>query len=252
MGGKWRGALVPVLLIAVWEAGGRAGLLPSDTMSRPSAALAAGWEALIDGSLLLATVETFHAAIAGLGIGTLIGVAVGLPLGLSPLAEAVVGPTLDALRPVPSLALLPLALLIFGFGARMEIMVVAFACAWPVLIVTISAVRGIEPRLIEVSRMLELSRLRCIARIVLPAALARIGVGIRVAAGIALIVAVTTEIILNPRGLGYGMIVAAQSLRPDLMWADLVWVGVVGFGFDALLRWIERTWLARYGTLAAP
>ncbi len=63
----------------------------------------------------------------------------------------------------------------------------------------------------------------------------------RVSAGIALIVAVTTEIILNPRGLGYGMIVASQSLRPDLMWAELVWVGLVGLGFDALLRWIERT-----------
>jgi NitT/TauT family transport system permease protein len=163
--------------------------------------------------------------------------------------EAVVGPTLDTIRPVPSLALLPLALLIYGFGARMEIMVVAFACTWPVLIVTISAVRGIEPRLIEVSRMLEMGRFAVMRRIVLPAVVARIGVGIRVAAGIALIVAVTVEIVLNPRGLGYGMMVASQSLRPDLMWADLLWVGVVGFSFDASLRWIERNWLAHYATV---
>jgi ABC-type nitrate/sulfonate/bicarbonate transport system permease component len=250
MARRWQGALVPIALIVLWELGARAGILPSDTMSSPSAALAAGWEALADGSLPIATIETFHTALAGLALGTLIGVAVGLPVGLSPLAEAVVGPTLDALRPVPSLALLPLALLIYGFGARMEIMVVSFACTWPVLVVTIAAVRGIEPRLIEISRMLEMSRLRCMARIVLPAALARIGVGVRVSAGIALIVAVTTEIILNPRGLGYDIIVASQSLRPDLMWADLVWVGLVGFGFDALLRWIERTWLARYATAA--
>jgi NitT/TauT family transport system permease protein len=134
----------------------------------------------------------------------------------------------------------------------MEIMVVAFACTWPVLIVTLSAVRGIDRRLIEIARMLELSWPRAMIRIVLPAALGRIGVGVRVAAGIALIVAVTTEIVLNPRGLGYDMMIAAQSLRPSLMWAELFWVGLVGFAFDAVLRWIDRTWLARYATVTGP
>jgi ABC-type nitrate/sulfonate/bicarbonate transport system permease component len=239
------------MLILLWELGARTGVLPPDTMSSPSAALAAWWGTFSDGSLLLATVETFQTALGGLAIGTAIGVALGAPLGLSPMLEAVAGPTLDTLRPIPSLALLPLALLIFGFGARMEIMVVAFACTWPVLIVTVSAVRGIDKRLIEVARMLEMSRLRAIVRIVMPAALGRIGVGVRVAAGIALVVAVTTEIVLNPRGLGYGMIVASQSLHPDLMWAELFWVGLVGFAFDYLLRHIERTWLARYSAAAA-
>ena len=249
MTGRWRGLVLPIVLIAAWELGSRLGILPVDTMSRPSAAAAAGWEALGDGTLLQATLETFHTALGGLALGAAIGIALGLPIGLSPMLEAVVGPTLDTIRPVPSLALLPLALLIYGFGARMEIMVVAFACTWPVLIVTISAVRGIEPRLIEVSRMLEMGRFAVMRRIVLPAVVARIGVGIRVAAGIALIVAVTVEIVLNPRGLGYGMMVASQSLRPDLMWADLLWVGVVGFSFDASLRWIERNWLAHYATV---
>lgn len=251
--GAWarlRGLVVPILLIAGWEIGSRLGILPADTMSRPSLALVAGWAALKDGSLLQATAETFQSALGGLALGSAIGVALGLPIGLAPTLEAVVGPTLDALRPVPSLALLPLALLIYGFGARMEIMVVAFACTWPVLIVTVAAVRGIEPRLIEVSRMLEMRRLASMARIVLPATLARIGVGIRVAAGIALVVAVTVEIVLNPRGLGYGMIVASESLRPDLMWAELVWIGLIGVAFDALLRRIERTWLARYDPAA--
>jgi NitT/TauT family transport system permease protein len=247
---KARGLLVPLILIVLWELGGRAGILPEDTMSRPSLALAAGWEALADGSILLATLQTFQSALSGLAIGSAIGIAIGVPLGLSPVLEAVVGPTLDTIRPVPSLALLPLALLIYGFGAPMEIMVVAFACTWPVLIVTLSAVRGIDKRLLEIARMLEMSWPRAMTRIVLPAALARIGVGVRVAAGIALIVAVTTEIVLNPRGLGYGMMIAAQSLRPALMWAELFWVGLVGFGFDALLRWIDRTFLARYATVA--
>jgi NitT/TauT family transport system permease protein len=88
-----------------------------------------------------------------------------------------------------------------------------------------------------------LSRMR---RIVLPAALARIAVGIRVSAGVALVVAVTVEIVLNPQGLGYGMIIAAQSLRPELMWAELLWVGLAGWAFNTLLLIIDRRWLRRY------
>jgi ABC-type nitrate/sulfonate/bicarbonate transport system permease component len=248
----WRGAVIPVVLLALWEAGARTGMLPIDTMPSPVAIFLAGWQMLADGSLLAATLQTFETAVGGLAIGALIGMIVGTPLGLSPITEAVVGPTLDAIRPVPSMALLPLALLIYGFGVRMEIMVVAFACIWPVLIVTVSAVRAIDDRLLEVARALELPRVLALRKIVLPAALARIGVGVRVAAGIALVVAVTTEIALNPRGLGYDIIVASQSLRADLMWAELFWLGLVGFSFDLFLRWIERTWLARFAVAAAP
>jgi ABC-type nitrate/sulfonate/bicarbonate transport system permease component len=87
---------------------------------------------------------------------------------------------------------------------------------------------------------------RRMSRIVLPAALARIGVGIRVAAGVALVVAVTVEIVLNPQGLGYAMISASQALHPELMWAELLWVGLVGWGFNALLVGAERMWLGRF------
>jgi ABC-type nitrate/sulfonate/bicarbonate transport system permease component len=244
--GKLRGLLIPVLLIALWEIGVRVGTLPPDTMSQPSAILAAGWEALNDGSLLLATWQTFQTALLGLAIGAAIGIVIGSLIGLSPALEAIIGPTLDTIRPVPAVALIPLALLIYGFGVRMEVLVITFACVWPILIVTVSAVRSIEPRLIEVARMLEMPPLKRMLRIILPAALARIAVGIRVSAGVALVVAVTVEIVLNPQGLGYGMIIAAQSLRPDLMWAELLWVGFAGWAFNTVLMTIDRRWLRRF------
>jgi len=129
---------------------------------------------------------------------------------------------------------------------RMEVMVVSFAAVWPILIVTVTAVRAIEPRLIEVARMLEMKPLKRMAEIVLPAALARIAIGIRVSASVALVVAVTVEIVLNPQGLGYGMIIAAQSLRPDLMWAELLWIAFAGWAFNTLLLTIDRRWLGRF------
>jgi len=243
---KWRGLVLPVILVVLWEIGARAGTLPEDTMSQPSVIVAAGWEALLDGSLLLATVQTFQTALLGLAIGAIIGICIGSLIGLLPVVEGVIGPTLDTIRPVPAVALIPLALLIYGFGVRMEVLVITFACIWPILIVTVSAVRGIEPRLIEVARTLEMSPYSRMLRIVLPAALARIAVGIRVSAGVALVVAVTVEIVLNPQGLGYGMIIAAQSLRPDLMWAEVLWVGFAGWLFNTLLTTIDRRWLRRF------
>lgn len=246
MTGRLRGLVIPVVLVALWEIGARVGTLPPDTMSQPSVIVAAGWEALLDGSLLLATFQTFQSALLGLAIGAGIGIVIGSLIGLFPALEAIIGPTLDTIRPVPAVAIIPLALLIYGFGVRMEVLVITFACIWPILIVTVSAVRSIEPRLIEVARMLEMPTLSRMMRIVLPAALARIAVGIRVSAGVALVVAVTVEIVLNPQGLGYGMIIAAQSLRPELMWAELLWVGFAGWAFNTLLLTIDRRWLRRF------
>jgi NitT/TauT family transport system permease protein len=163
-------------------------------------------------------------------------------LGLAPRLEAVVGPSVDALRPIPSVALIPLTLLLFGFGLQMEAYVIAFACLWPILIVTVAAVRGIERRLLEVSRVLGLSFAERMRKIILPAALGRIMIGLRVAVGISLVVAVTVEIVLNPRGLGYTMIVAQQQMRSDLMYAQLVWLGLLGWGINAALERSVARW----------
>lgn len=239
---RLRAASIPVLLVALWEAGGRAGSLPADTFSRPSDIVAAGVRAFADGSILVATWQTIEAALVGFALAAGAGVFCGAVLGLAPRLERIVGPTVDALRPIPSIALMPLALLLFGFGLTMEASVVAFACLWPVLLVTIAAVRGIEPRLLDLARTLELPFEASLRKIILPAALARIVVGLRVAVGVSLVVAITVEIVVNPRGLGYGMIIASQSLRPDLMYAQLLWLGLLGWGLNEALSRAARRW----------
>jgi ABC-type nitrate/sulfonate/bicarbonate transport system permease component len=231
-----KGAVIPVALLALWEAGSRAGTLPMDSFSRPSDIAAAFARGMADGSIPLATWQTFEAALAGFALAAIGAILCGVALGLSPRLERVVGPTIDALRPVPAVALIPLALLVFGFGLSMEASVVAFACFWPVLLMTIAGVRGIEPRLLEVARSLQLSYVDQLRKIILPAALGRIAVGLRLALAISLVVAVTVEIVLNPRGLGHSMIAAQQALRSDLMYAQLLWLGAVGAVLNALAR----------------
>lgn len=237
-----RGWVVPIALLLAWEIGSRVGLLPMDSTSRPSLIAVAAAQGFLDGSILSATWQTLEAALLGFAIATGIGVSLGILLGLFPRLEATVGPSIDALRPIPSVALIPLALLLFGFGLRLEASVVAFASVWPILLMTIAAVRGIEPRLLEVARTLGFSPIARVRKIILPAALARIVVGLRLALAISLVVAVTVEIVLNPRGLGSTMMAAQQALRSDIMYAQLLWLGLVGWGLNTATRWAVSAW----------
>ena len=230
------GLIIPLLLLLGWELSGRTGHLSLDVLSRPSDIAVAWFNSLMDGTLLLATWQTFETALVGLAIATVIGVLAGTILGLLPLAEGIVSPTIEALRPIPAIAFMPLALMMFGFGIAMEASIVAYACVWPILIVTIGAVRAIEPRLLEVAIVLEMPLWTRLRKIILPAALARINVGVRIAAAIALVVAVTVEIVLNPRGLGYQLILAQQSFRIGLMYAQLFWLCVIGYVLNAVLH----------------
>src|SRR5512135_3198438 len=234
------GAVIPASFLIVWEVSSRTGLLTLESLSRPSDVLAAAYTALRNGSLLLATLQTCETALLGLAIAVVIGIALGTFLGLLPTAERITGPTIEALRPIPAIAFMPLALMVFGFGVGLEASIVAYACIWPILIVTIAAVRAVEGRLLEVAAVLELSLWRRMIKIVLPAAFARINVGLRIAAAIALVVAVTVEIVLNPRGLGYHLILAQQSLQIGLMWAQIVWLCLLGFVLNLVLSHVGR------------
>lgn len=232
--------LLPVAAVLALEIWARAISLQSDSLAPPSAIATALIEALGDGSILVATRDTLIAAFAGLSIGGAIGLAFGIALGIFQVFDRLMEVTIEAIRPIPSVALLPIALIALGFGYRMEILIVAFACIWPILILSRAAVGGIEPRLLEVSRALRLSPADRVRKIIIPAALPRIFLAFRLAAGIALIVAVTVEIAINPIGLGAGIMTAQQALRPDLMLAYLLWIGLVGYLLNTCLEVAQR------------
>jgi NitT/TauT family transport system permease protein len=201
--------------------------------------------------MLCATVETLSAALGGLFVGASIGIVAGIILGLSGVLNRLMTVPIELVRPVPSVAIIPLFMLIFGLGFRLEIAIVAFSVVWTVLVLTRGAVAGIEPRLLEVARMLGLSRTQAVRKVVLPSALPRIFVALRLAAIVSLIVAVTVEVAVNPLGLGYGMQIAQQALRPEWMFAHLVWLILVGWSFNYLLVRIEASVLRRMNFIGA-
>ena len=231
---KAKALVLPLALVAFAEFGARAAG-PSDSIAPPSEVLAAFLEAVRDGSLVTATRDTLISAFGGLILGASLGLIFGLALGSLRTLDRLLELALELLRPIPSVAVIPIALVALGFGYRLEIAIVAVACFWPLLILSRAAVRGIEPRLIEVSRALRLSPLQEAIKIIAPAALPRIFLAFRLAAGISLVVAVTVEIAVNPQGLGYEAMVAGQALRPALMLANILWIGIVGYTLNAVL-----------------
>jgi ABC-type nitrate/sulfonate/bicarbonate transport system permease component len=224
-----RGLVLPAGLVlaaefSVWTYG-----LRSDSIAAPSEVAVAWFRSLVDGTLIAATVETLICALAGLALGFSIGIVIGVMIGVFQIVDSLAEVTIEAVRPIPSVALIPIALLVYGFGYRLEVAVVAFATIWPAMIFTRSAIRSITPRLFEVAAALDLTFKDKIFKIVIPAALPQIFVALRLSAAVSLIVAVTVEITSNTIGLGHTMMEAQSSLHPDLMLALLVWIGIVGW-----------------------
>ena len=244
---NFRPFVFPAVLLGALELWARTTGQGSDALAPPTAAVRAFGGALVDGSLLAATGFTLGSAALGLLIGALGGLVLGTLLGLSRRAARLAFLSVEVARPIPSVALIPLAMLVFGFGLRMEVSVVAFACLWPMGVLTQAAVQQVEPRLLEVAHALQLSPWQRFAWIVGPAIVPRLFVALRLCVAIALVVAVTVEIAANPNGMGYALIIAQQSLDPALMLAWLAWIGVVGFAINAAALALQRAVARRMG-----
>jgi len=242
-----KGLLLPLVLLALWEGAARLGLLVAESVSHPGAIVRAAIAMVTSGALFKSAYETFAAAVLGLAMGAAGGIAAGVAFGLSPTLARLLRVSTEALRPIPSVALIPLALLIYGYGFRMESAIVAFSCFWPLLIMSEAAVRAMEPRLLEVAAMLRLSAAQRVAKIVLPAILPRVFVGLRLGASIALVVAITVEISANPIGLGYALIIAQESMRADQVFALIGWISLIGFALNAALLAVQRRWFGHMG-----
>src|SRR5262245_62741853 len=151
----------------------RAYNVQSDSLAAPSQILVAFWNAIWDGTIPRRTAETLRAALTGLAIGGGAALVLSIVLGLVPPFARLMRFSIEVLRPVPPVALIPIAILVLGFGAPMEFSLVAFAAFWPVLIYGHAAITNIEPQLLEVSQVLRLNTFGRVTKIVLPATLPR-------------------------------------------------------------------------------
>jgi sulfonate transport system permease protein len=235
---------VIALLLVAWEIACRVTgvspvLLPPPT--RIWRAFAIGVE---NGRFVAEAQATVMRMLGGWLISSLGGIVIGLIIGTSPRLRAYVEPTLELIRPMPSSAIVPVAIAIIGLTRTMVIFVICFGAIWPVMLNTIQGVAAVEPRLKEVGQILGLKRLQFIWKIALPNALPGILAGMRLSIGIALILTVVGEMIAGQPGVGQGMIMAARSFRSADLYAGLLILGLLGLSSSALLGMAEKRLLA--------
>jgi ABC-type nitrate/sulfonate/bicarbonate transport system permease component len=226
--------------LGLWEAAVRGGMLEFQYLPAPSAVGRGLRTVIFSGELLTATVHTLRVTLLGWLLASVLGAGLGVVLGLSHTAWRYSMASIEVMRAIPPVTLVPVALLVFGFSVRMELTIILFVSAWPVLVNTIDGVRGVRPELLDVARMLRLAPAVRIRKIVLPAALPSIVVGLRLALSLSLVLAVVAEMIGNPSGLGNALVRSSQALRPEEMFAYVFAIGLLGVALNAGLQRLAR------------
>lgn len=236
-----RGAIGATVVLVAAELLTRADLVNRQYLPPATLILARTGELLATGDFLGDVWVTLKACLIGLALATVIAVPVGLLLGASDLAYRAASVLIELVRPIPSVALIPLAIPIFGRGHEMKVALVLFACAWPLLFNTIYGMRQIDPVSVETARVYGLGRIKIAARVHLRSASPFVFTGFKIAVGIAVILAVSCELIAGgSEGIGIRMSAAAAAGDQRTVYAVTIVAGLLGLALVALLGIAER------------
>lgn len=234
------GAIGVVVALGLWELVTRAEIV--DSRDFPPASDVIGEFASMLFTQALWT--DFGHTLTGWGIGLGIAVAIGVPLGIlmgrSAIAWHALRPTVEFLRPVPGVALIPLAILLWGQSTTSAAALVALGCVWHMLIQTMYGARGVDEVAIQTARLFGLSRFDRLRFVILPSSLPYIATGLRVCAAIALMIGVTAELVINTPGLGQQIVLAQSAGQVTKMYALIFATGVLGIAIHLAFTALER------------
>lgn len=237
-----RGVIGVVAFLAIGELIGRIGIVARNYLPPTSDVLAALWRMLTSESFGIDVLVTIGNWLLGLTVAVVIGVPLGLLLGSVPKLNEVSRLVVEFLRPIPSVALIPLAVLVFGTGTDMRVFIMAFAAVWPILFNTIYGLMEVDPLAKETARSYGCGRLGVVLRVSLPSAAPFVLTGVRLAAAIALILEVTAELFGGgDRGIGTVIGVAMLgSGEKDVVLAGALMAGVIGLLANLALEYGSR------------
>jgi NitT/TauT family transport system permease protein len=217
-------------------------LVPPIYLPRASTVVRRMVELLQDPKFLNHVVATLHAWAVGLALATLISVPIGILIGTSELAYKMTSPLIEFMRPIPSVALIPLGILLWGQGFSMKVILVAYAATWPILFNTLYGVHDVDPIAVQTARCFGLKQAAILRRISLPSAGPFIFTGIRISAAIALIVVIGAELLASSdSGIGsYILFVSSNGGQMDSVLAGAAIAGIIGALINSALGLIDR------------
>lgn len=240
---------VPVLLIAIWQLSSVMGALESRILPAPTAVLSAFWQLLQSGELWQHVQVSAGRALLGLLIGGGLGLALGLLNGSSKVASTLLDTTLQMIRNIPALALIPLVILWFGIDESAKLFLVAIGVFFPIYINTYHGIRSVDPQLIEMGKSYGLSRSQLYREIILPGAMPSILVGLRFSLGLVWVLLIVAETISAQAGIGYMTMNAREFLQTDVVLVGILLYALLGKLADVLAVALERyllRWHAGY------
>ena len=235
--------LIPLLLIIFWQGAVMVGWLSTRILPAPGAVLKAGWTLAYSGELWQHLAISSWRAAVGFGIGGSIGLALGLITGLSRFGALLIDSTVQMVRNVPHLALIPLVILWFGIDESAKIFLVALGTFFPVYLNTYHGVRHVDAGLVEMARNYGLSGFALFRQVILPGALPSILVGVRFALGLMWLTLIVAETISASAGVGYLAMNAREFLQTDVVVMAIILYAVLGKLADVAARLLERSWL---------
>lgn len=233
------GLCLPAALFVAWSVAAERELIPPQILPAPSAVAATLVDLVRTGDLPLNIAISLGRVFGGFAIGSAVGLLLGVAMGLSRRVEDYLHPTFKAISQVPVLGWLPLLMMLVGIGESLKLILIAKASLVPIALNTLQGIRGVPRQYFEVARVYQFSRAQLLRKVVLPAAVPSIFVGVRYGLTQAWLALVTVELLASSEGLGYLIVWGRQLFQLDLVLASILVVGVVGLLFDTGLGKIE-------------
>jgi len=235
--------LVPLALLVAWQAAASFGWLSTRVLPAPVDVLKAAWSLTVSGELWVHVKVSASRALLGLAIGGGLGLALGLLTGSSKLAETLLDSTVQMVRNIPALALIPLVILWFGIDETAKLFLIAVSVFFPIYLNTFHGIRNVDPQLIEMGRTYGLNRWQLYREVVLPGALSSILVGLRFSLGLMWVILIVAETISAQSGIGYLTMNAREFLQTDVVLVGILLYALLGKLADVFARALERWWL---------
>ncbi|WP_353981499.1 aliphatic sulfonate ABC transporter permease SsuC [Salinicola endophyticus] len=241
--GRWLPWLVPLLIVLFWQWLVSDGWISSRLLPTPLSVLGAGWRLSASGELPHHLLISFQRAALGFLIGASIGLLLGTLSGLSWWGEKLLDSSVQMVRNVPHLALIPMVILWFGIDETAKIFLVVLGTAFPIYLNTFHGIRGVDADLMEMARSYGLSGRALFTHVVLPGAMPSILVGVRYSLGLMWLTLIVAETISASSGIGYLAMNAREFLQTDVVALTIVLYAILGKLADESARFLERRWL---------
>jgi sulfonate transport system permease protein len=235
--------IMPILILSAWQLASQFGWLSNRILPEPWHVLKAAWALTLSGELWTHVKTSTWRALAGFAVGGSLGLALGLLTGSFRRIETLLDTTLQMIRNIPPLALIPLVILWFGIDETAKLFLVSLGVFFPVYINTFHGIRAADRGLIEMARSYGLSGFALYREVILPGALPSILVGVRFSLGLMWVILIVAETISATAGIGYMTMNAREFLQTDVVLVGILLYALLGKLADLVARGLERFWL---------